>query len=167
MRHALFILILLLAGCDRLERSYYESMGFMSHPVIVVEKPIVVSSEQLRITSNGLLRVSGTDAAVCLVLKGGVTSFQSTQAFKEFPGYDAVQGTLKTKDGKSFSLGSASESWSELGTITPGDEIAACFSCACNARPAIGSEITEITIQSPTQPLNVLGVYWDPGRASN
>jgi hypothetical protein len=166
MRYAYLITILLLAGCDQVEQSYYESTGFMSHPVIVVAKPIVIGSEPLRIASKEALLISGTDAAVCLVLKGGVTSSQSIEAFKDFPGYDAVEGSLKTKDGKSFSLGSAGESWSKFGTVTSGDEMAACFSCACSTRPAIGSEITEITIQSPTHPLKILGVYWDPGRAS-
>jgi hypothetical protein len=168
MRHLLLLLVLFLASCDqRADQLLDKISGHETQTVVLAKIPTIIESAGLTLRSEVPLKIIGNSSHLCLVLKSGIPLAPQPvmeKLFREGMQGATVTATLQMKDGKKFSLAQPGQAWKKFGQVTSEEEISACFSCACGPRPAVGAEVSEITVKSsPT--IKVLGIYWESTNA--
>lgn len=158
----------LLGGCGRGAEDFLESLdGSHTQRVILTKAPLVVGPAGIKIKSPEPLQVLGSQAQVCLTLKGGVPLDHQPKMeaiFNKALGGATLSGLLTLNNGQIFLVSGVAQAWSKYGRVTSGDEIAACLSCDCGSKPPIGSVISEVEVHS-SAPLHVLGIYWESTNA--
>jgi hypothetical protein len=164
MHRIVLILLLFLTGCgQRLDQLFDTLTGNKSQKVVLAGSPTTIDAESVSFRSKEPMKVLGEVAGVCLVLKSGIALASQPimdKHFTEALGDAALSGSIKLVGGQSFDLGSVGQSWDKYGVVTDSEEIAACLSCACGPKPAVGSEISEVVLRS-SSPVRVLGIYWE------
>lgn len=158
----------MLSGCEKAERKLMQTLdefgqhltGEKRQTVILKNAPLIIDEAGLTLSSSSPMQVLGTDSNVCLVLKSGVTnSATQDNIFASAMQNSKITTSLITKNGKSYALSGQGQAWSMFGTVTEGNELAACYS-SCGSPLPIGQEISSIQIQAHPA-LKVLGVYWE------
>jgi hypothetical protein len=161
------VLILLLAGCDRMPDDFQRLLRRHETVITVLAaKPLTISSLPARFEKP--LRVVGTMSGVCLSLRGDVTLSSAdtmTAEFKSLMGGATVEATATTTDGKAVACYTPTETWWAEGRIEKKNELAACMrSIEGGEKLPIGMSITRMEISSD-KPLEVRGVYWESTNA--
>jgi hypothetical protein len=164
MRKAILLLSVLLTGCgDGLDYIFDKLSGHERSTVVLARSSTTISTDPLLLRSAEPMTVVGSYVAICVVLKKDVPLAPQPvmdNYFKEKLGDARLSATLRVKGGQEFTMANASYAWRQRGLISSTEEISACLSCGCGPKPAVGSEISEISLRSST-PLPVLGIYWE------
>lgn len=137
--------------------------GIETTTVVLVDKPIIVTPLGLTLTNNKEIKVIGVYSVVCLVLENNIQSASRDMMDNQFQHYmqgATVNVTVTTNTNESFALPNLGQSWDMYGKIFEKNELSACFSNSCDGQPSVGSEITEIAINS-FSPLPIKGIYWE------
>lgn len=168
MKNLLFLFPFLIAGCDqKLDQAMDKLAGHETNFVLLGKEPILLNSNGISLHSAEPMLVVGESSSLCLVLKTGVPLAPQPTMDKLYESAlhgATVTASLTMKNGETFTISQPGEAWNKYGHISSGEELSACLSCACGPKPAIGSQVAEVSIKS-SEPLNVLGVYWESTNA--
>jgi hypothetical protein len=165
------VLLLALCGCERIDQALEALAGHYSQSVLLTKGPIQLGPQPIELTSPESLKVLGSDASVCVVLRGDVPLGPQPvvdRMFKESLKGAHLTVSITRTDGRTFELPATNQAWRLNGLVAPG-ELAACSSCgcsreACSAVFPKGAVIQRVRVASSV-PLNGLGVYWSSTNA--
>jgi hypothetical protein len=162
MLRSFFILpLILLTGCDSLERALFSAMGPKTNTVILVNGQTIVHSSGLTLRSKDSMKVLGKDAAVCLVLANGTGLSMMGASIRKSLRDATITAKLKMKSGAIFTYSDIEPTWNRYGRLNSDiEETSACVTCACGPAPKVGDEVSEISI-APSSSVSVLGIYWE------
>jgi len=149
------IVALFLSGCGNplevIDRHNYDVVILAKEPVVLREEPVVFRSERP-------MPVVGEHSTVCLVLRGGVSSRDASDALFKQPRGDAKVGiSVKLTSGTTHQLSEPMKGWTLFGRIKS-REMLACSSNCCDDRISTGDRVEEVTVRS-SRALTVQGIY--------
>ena len=161
MRLFLVLTVILASGCDKQVFNFLESLqGIKTNTVVLTDKPTSITSSGLSLTSNEKIQAVGKRSSICLVLDSNIHSTSSDNVFNKHMHNKAINVTVTTKNNESIALSNLGQSWEMYGKVFEKNELSACYSDCCSGIPSVGSEITEISINS-FSPIPVKGIYWE------
>lgn len=136
--------------------------GHETDLVVLADGPVLLDESPVVFAGDRPMRVLGKRAAVCLVLRDGV-SLEDSDSEALFNGllHDAqVSISVKLSSGEIHKLSEPMPRWSRSGVIMKSGELSGCAMDCCEDTFSKGSEVSEVTIES-SKPLNVKGIFWE------
>ena len=153
-----------LSGCSpRMDHLFDKLMGHNSQTVLLAESSISIGPEGVSLVAKESVKVLGSSADVCLVLKSNIGSPSQPESevlIKEALGGAELSSTIATSSGQTFDLSCVGQAWRKYGLVTPDEELSVCLSRGCESKLPINAEISAITIRA-SSPVRILGVYWE------
>jgi hypothetical protein len=164
LRTPLLISLVLLTGCDLIDRGISSLMGPETSTVNLTNGPTTIRPPGLTLRSDERMKVLGDDAAVCLVVAHNDDLASMEKEIQESFRGASVTATLKMKSGSTFTYSDIEPTWNKWGRLNADEsEISACVTCACGPKPKPGDEVTEISLV-PSSEIRVLGIYWESSK---
>lgn len=165
MKFFIVLFSIIISGCDQQFIKLSEQlMGINEDLVILSNHPQTLTSDGLVFSNQeNKIKITGSSLNVCLALKTdspNTSSQQTEQYYNEIIGNKKLTGYLTLKSGRTIDLKRSSQQWNMYGKVTEKNELSFCLITSCK-KQAISKddEVLQINISS-TEPLPILGVYW-------
>ena len=148
-------LAIALAGFGRFPDFLLDSS---EHRAVLSDKPMVLGTKPIRLSTNGQVKVLGVTSDLCVTLSNDARNSDDFDTeYAKLRGGAHLLAMLHARDGRDYKW--ACNAWrftpngSGLGTLD------ACMRWECFQAPPKGTEISSIDLSSD-RPLHVLGVIW-------
>ena len=162
-RSTLFVMTLLLGGCDSAGKSLTQlldtQMGVDKQTVIFTAPPRLETGATL-ISVHQPLKWLGR-GGVCVALANGATAHDVTPEsplYHKLLGGKELTAALVLKSGRQLSLDSSNPAWNLYGELGGKGELSACM--WGHAAPAAADPVVAVSISNAARPISHLGVYW-------
>lgn len=161
MRIVVFSLVVLLAGCSKMDKVFDWFQGVRTNLVVLESQPFNLTDRPMMLTGAEPITVLGDQANICFVVATGVPLSDRTVMDARFN--EALKGatitvTFRTRGAPEFVAPATSQAWSLYGNIGSGNELSACASLACSNLP-VGTQIESFSVTA-SQPVALQGAYW-------
>jgi hypothetical protein len=155
--------VLALGGCDRFPDLFF---GPDDHRVVLADKPLLLDTKPMRLSSDEQIKVAGMTTELCATLSHDAHLDTKADAkaisaeFVKLKGGAHLFAVLHARNGKNYDWKCDSWSFSPTGSSDSNHgTMSACLRWECAETPPKGTEIASIDL-STDRPLRVLGVDW-------